>query len=281
MRAGKMVQSGDMDRNAISREAIRLGLQLAAVLAAYAIVGAAGLHQFTSNETEAMNTLIVMVGSIYAVILAFVIFVIWGQFTEVENCVMRECNSLGEMLRFSDFLPAEFARSIRKCVGAYVQQVIKHEWRALGGGRRDKRSEDLFSDLMTTVITGAQSPSNDPQVESPMHLRLIDMARLAGERRSERVSKCLTRIPPTMFWFVNMIAAALILLVFVYPFHHRGAGMVFLALVAILLLLANFVMRDMDNPLDGAWNVSPRPFQELRPRRARARHSTICGTVSH
>ena len=264
LRAGKVVQSGDMDRNAISREALRLALQLAAVLAAYAIIGAAGLHQFTSNETEAMNTLIVMVGSIYAVILAFAIFVIWGQFTEVENCVMRECNSLGDLLRFSEFVSADFGRSIRKGVGAYAQQVLKHEWKALGSGRRDKRAEELFSELMTTVITGAQSLSTELAVESPMHLRLIDMARTAGERRSERVTKSLTRIPPTMFWFVNMIAAALILLVFVYPFHHRGAGMVFLALVATLLLLANFVMRDMDNPLDGAWNVSPRPFAELR-----------------
>jgi hypothetical protein len=25
--------------------------------------------------------------------LAFTIFVIWGQFTEMDNCVIRECNS--------------------------------------------------------------------------------------------------------------------------------------------------------------------------------------------
>ena len=93
---------------------------------------------------------------------------------------------------------------------------------------------------------------------------MIDIARKTGERRGERVTKSLTRIPPTMFWFVNTIAAALVLLVFVYPFHHRGAGIVFLALVAVLLLLANFVMRDMDNPLNGAWNVSSKPFSELK-----------------
>jgi len=259
-----MVQSGGMDRSTVSREALRLGVQLVVVLLAYGLVGSIGLHEFTSHETEGMNTLIVMVGSIYAVILAFAIFVIWGQFTEVENCVMRECNSLSDLVRFSEFVSADFGRSIRKGVGAYAQQVLKHEWQALGNGRKDKRAEDLFSDLMTTVITGAQSASPDVLVEGPVHLRLIDIARKTGERRGERVTKSLTRIPPTMFWFVNTIAVALVLLVFVYPFHHRGAGIVFLALVAVLLLLANFVMRDMDNPLNGAWNVSSKPFSELK-----------------
>jgi hypothetical protein len=34
--------------------------------------------------------------------------------------------------------------------------------------------------------------------------------------------------------------------------------------VAVLLCLANFVMRDMDNPLEGAWNISARPFSQLK-----------------
>jgi len=255
-----MFKSDDMDLNTISREAARLGLQLIALLVAYGLAASTGLHQFTAPETEGMNTLIVMVGSVYAVILAFVIYVIWGQFTEVENCVMRECNSLGDLLRFSDFVPADFGRSIRKDVEVYAQQVFKHEWQALGDGRKDKRADELFAQLMETVITGAQSASPGDLAQG----QLMDIARKVGERRAERITKSLTRIPPTMFWFVNMIAAALILLVFAYPFHHTGAGMIFLGMVAVLLLLANFVMRDMDNPISGAWNVTPKPFSDLR-----------------
>ncbi len=66
-----------------------------------------------------------------------------------------------------------------------------------------------------------------------------------------------------MFWFVNTIAGVLLLLVFVYPFHHAAVGASCLALLAVVLLLANFVMNDMDNPLEGAWNVSSRPFADL------------------
>ena len=74
----------------------------------------------------------------------------------------------------------------------------------------------------------------------------------------------MTRMPPTLFGFVNIIAAVLLLLVFAYPFHQTVVGASCIALLAVILFLANFVMRDMDNPLDGAWNISPKPFSELK-----------------
>jgi hypothetical protein len=249
-----------MNRNTLSRETLRLLIQIFLLLLAYSLVRRTGLHQFTGHETEGLNTLIVVVGSIYAVILAFAIFVIWGQFTDVENCVMRECNTLADLVRFGAYVPAEFSRSIHRAVADYAQHVLKHEWRALSEARRDKRADEIFSELMTVVIAGAQSAS----LPEAVHWRLIDVARKAGERRGERVTKSLTRIPPTMFWFVNTIAGALLLLVFAYPFHQLGAGMACVALVGVVLFLANLVMRDMDNPLEGIWNVNPRPFAELR-----------------
>jgi hypothetical protein len=252
-----------MDRNAVTREMLRLGVLLFALLLVYSLLRTTGLYELTGRETEGLNTLILLVGSIYAVILAFAIFVIWGQFTEVENCVMRECNSLNELLRYSEYVTPELGREIPKAVESYAQQVVKHEWRALGEGRRDKRAEDLFSDLLTTVIAWDLVIPSDAR-EHPFHSRLIDIARTAGERRGERVTKSTTRIPPTLFGFVNIIAAVLLLLVFVYPFHQTVVGASCVALVAIILFLANFVMRDMDNPLDGAWNISPRLFSELK-----------------
>ncbi len=53
---------------------------------AYVVVHESGADRFIAGDTEGLNVLITLIGSIYAVVFAFVIFVIWGQFTEVENC---------------------------------------------------------------------------------------------------------------------------------------------------------------------------------------------------
>lgn len=252
-----------MNQTAVTRELLRLGLALFAILIVYTILRTTGLYELTGHETEGLNTLILLVGSIYAVILAFAIFVIWGQFTEVENCVMRECNSLNDLLRYSEYVTPDLGREIRKAVESYALRVLKGEWQALGNGHRDKRAEDLFSELVTTVIAwDLVIPPGSK--EHPFHNRLIDIVRKAGECRGERVTESMTRMPPTLFGFVNIIAAVLLLLVFVYPFHQTAVGASCIALLTVILFLANFVMRDMDNPLDGAWNISLKPFTELK-----------------
>jgi len=89
------------------------------------------------------------------------------------------------------------------------------------------------------------------------------MAQKASEHRDERVAKSLTRIPPTLAGLVNTIAGVL-LLIFVYPFHHWVTGVSCFTLVAVVLFLSDFVIRDTDNPLKGVWNVSSRSFSDIK-----------------
>jgi hypothetical protein len=233
--------------------------KLAAALVLYGILRQAGFYNFTARETEGLGVLIQLVGDIYAVLLAFMIFVIWGQFTDVENCVIRECDSLDDLLRFSAYLNADAAATIRRAITAYTRQVLNGEWMVLGDGHKDEHAEKLFLHVVNSVIEA--SPRNE--AEQAMRLRLIDMAQKTSQHRDERVAKSLTRIPPTLAWLVNLIAGVLLLLIFVYPFHHWVTGVSCFVIIAVVLFLANFVLMDTDNPLKGTWNVSPEPFAGL------------------
>jgi len=233
---------------------------LAGALGLYAILRSAGFYDFTAREAEGLSTLVQLVGSIYAVLLAFVIFVIWGQFTDVEDCVIRECNSLDDVLRFSRYLDADSYANIRRAIANYSSHVLRHEWGALGDGRSDPQAETIFLKFLASVVEA--TPRTDG--EQRMHARLIDMAQKASERRDERVARSLTRIPPTLSALVQTIASMLLLLVFVYPFRYWYTGAAGFVLVAALLFLANFVMVDTDNPLKGVWNVSSAPFGAIK-----------------
>jgi len=248
-----------MNWNVFGSRLLRFGIYLIAGAFLYGAWHRSGLHQISVGEAEGINTLILLIGSIYAVVFAFVIYVIWGQFTDVENFMMRECKSLNELLRFSDFLDAEAGRSIHRAVGDYVQRVVKSEWAALGDRRRDKASEQAFSELLDVVLHVARATPEQDVV----YQRLIDIAREAGEHRDERLTKSLTQIPGTLIHLVHTMAIALLLLVFSYPFHHWVAGMFCFFLLGIILLLANLVMMHMDNAFKGVYNVSPKAFSDL------------------
>ena len=210
------------------------------------------------REREGLGIVILLVGNIYAVMFAFVIFVIWSQFTEVENFVMRECNSLNELLRFAEHLDPESGRQVRRAVEDYVHHVAKSEWRALAERRRDRETEKAFRDVMAVVIQMKPSPG-----EEASHQRLIEIARRAGEHRDERITKSMTRIPATLERLVKMMALALLVLVFLYPFQQWFTGFPCFTLLAIVLLLANLVMTDTDNPFEGICNISAKPFLDL------------------
>jgi len=235
-----------------------IALLIAAALA-YWLLRATGLYEFTAREHEGLNTLILLIGNIYAVMFAFVIFVIWGQFTDVENFIMRESSSLRDLLRFARYLSPEADRAIRRTLSDYVHRALKSEWEALGQRRRDKQAEKAFSELIDSVVQLA--PATPAQ--EVMHARLVEIARRTSEHRDDRIAKSLTQIPPTLIRLVDTMAAALLLLVFVYPFRHWLAGLACFSLLALVIFLANLVMRDTDNPFYGIWNVSSKPFSDL------------------
>src|SRR5271165_807359 len=144
-----------MNWKAISNQLLARGALLAVATSCYWLLRGTPLSEITARDAEGLNTLILLLGSIYAVMYAFVIYVIWGQFTDVEKFVMRECYSLDELLRFSRYVNADDTRAIRRSVAEYSQGVLGSEWQALGKRERDPTAENCFVTLMTVVIRTA------------------------------------------------------------------------------------------------------------------------------
>jgi hypothetical protein len=248
-----------MNWTAVSRHSTRLAAGLVVALAASRVMRQANFDRFTAADVEGINSLISLIGSIYAVVFAFVIFVIWGQFTGVEEASLRECSRLNELLRFSQYLNPDANRAIRRALTEYTQRVANSEWKSLGERSKSQLTEKSFAALIGTVVR--TTPANP--AEEVTHQRLIDIVRKLAEQRDERIAKSLTRIPPTLLLLVRTMVVALLLLVFTYPFHSWTLGAICFSTVAIILFFSNLVMTDTDNPFDGVFNVSAQPFLDL------------------
>ncbi len=219
-----------------------------------------GLDEAMRQEVEGLNTLVLLIGSIYAVMLAFTVFVIWGQFNEVENLVIQEANGLGDLVQFGEFFEAGF-QDLRWALREYVQAVLSREWPSLADGKIDTHAEVAFKDLVNAVVTRI-IPREDA-TQRQVYRQLLSALERVSQSRDQRVAKSLTRIPQTLATLVNTMALTLVALVLVYPFRHPVGGFCLFVLLTFLLYLANHVMMDTDNPLKGTWNVSPQPFKAV------------------
>lgn len=248
-----------MNWTAVSRHLSRLAAGLAIALIAFFWFRETALARLTASDVEAINSLISLIGSIYAVVFAFVIFVIWGQFTGVEEAASRECSLLGELLRFSQYVNPDANRAIRRAVAEYTQRVANSEWHSLSERHKDQATDKSFAVLINSVVRMAPSGPGEETTRE----RLIDIARKLSGQGDERLARSLTRIPPTLLLLVRIMVAAILLLVFMYPFHSLAFGAACFSLVAIILFFSNLVMTDTDNPFDGVFNVSSQPFTDL------------------
>jgi hypothetical protein len=232
---------------------------LAGAAAIYAALWLLGFQKFFLNDAEGLAALLQIIGTLYSVVYAFATYVIWGQFTSVENEIRKESGALKDLLLFSSRLKEEARDPMVRAVKIYARAVVETEWSALASNEKTEKTERLFHEVISSVTN--IRPEDDG--ERMVYERLLDIANQASAHRDERLSLSAKRMPRTLFLFVTLTASMILFLLFFYPFRNAPLGMVAVAITTMLLFFAHFVLTDLDNPFEGTWNVGSEPFGEL------------------
>jgi hypothetical protein len=230
---------------------------LAAVL--YLVFRLAGFHKFTENDSEGIGTLVQLVGTLYSVVYAFAIYVIWGQFTSVESEIQKETGALKDLLVFSRPLKDAMREPITRAVKNYARSVDDTEWRALSQGGDTEKTDKLFE----AIIAALTEMKPGDETERICRRQLIEIVGRASSHRDERTSLSRKRMPKTLLVFVMITASTIALLLLLFPFRSLGLGLASIAIATMILFCAHFVLMDLDNPFEGTWNLGSDPFAEL------------------
>ena len=232
---------------------------LAVAAAVYAALWLLGFQKLFLNDAEGLATLLQIIGTLYSVVYAFATYVIWGQFTAVENEIRKESGALKDLLRFSSRMKESVREPMLRAVKNYARAVVETEWSALSGNQKPEKTDRLFYEVISSVT----NIKTEDDTERIVYERLLDIANQASARRDERLSLSAKRMPRTLFLFVTLTASTILFLLFFYPFHNVPLGVVSVAIISMLLFFAHFVLTDLDNPFEGTWNVASEPFSEL------------------
>src|SRR5580704_2223965 len=110
---------------------LRGAQMIAGAAALYLVLRVAGFHRFFENDAEGIGALLQIVGTLYSVVYAFAIYVIWGQFASVENQIQKESGALKDLLLFSQRLKEAVREPIVRAVKTYARGVAETEWKSL------------------------------------------------------------------------------------------------------------------------------------------------------
>ena len=142
---------------------LRTTLRLAAVVLVAAVGEHRGLavsrnvvdYESLRQSSDSLGTFVQTLGGIYAVLLAFVVIVVWGQFNEARSYVDREANALVDLHRTASGLPAHSRTIIQRGLRDYVDAVLNDEWEAMAS--RDQATIDRIGHALDRRVDG------DPQ----------------------------------------------------------------------------------------------------------------------
>ena len=216
------------------------------------VAPASWLH---ANNEVAGNYLQTL-GTIYAVLLAFVVFVVWQQHNETRCAVEKEANELSDLYRIIQALPA--TQRVQDCIQAYGRIVVDEEWEAMARGSWSEKAEQALEQIWQ-VLRELEPPSGrDATLYSEALAKFNDLS----DGRSHRLFCSLLRLPPSL-WLLLLTNGGLVIgSMWIFGLESFSAHALMTVALAGSIGFILFLVADLDNPFWGSWRVGPDAFKQ-------------------
>jgi hypothetical protein len=215
------------------------------------------------DEIHGIASYVELLGGIYSIVIAFLIYVVWEQFNRVQVGLSREASAMEDLCRVAGFMSNRNAvSSVRVAARQYLEAAAGDEYKHLAKGELSRLVEDKFAALCT-AIRGAEVVT---QKDGGIYGELLRGLARVSDARDDRLAMSTTRIPNTLWSLVvfascAVLAEILLLGIGSYPLAISTSAA---AAGTITFLLS--VVKDMDNPFAGVWNVSYGPLKAISAR---------------
>jgi hypothetical protein len=211
------------------------------------------------TQHEVGGFIIGVLGAIYAVLLAFVVVVVWNQFEDAKSTVEKEANQLHDLSRIAQGFSNPVRQRMLDGLRAYVQVVIDDEWRTMSEGKASPKAQAAMEDLWRIYR------DVDPQTnrENALYGESLDRLSDVSDSRRLRVFASGDDIPMViriLLWVGGFITIA-----FTYFFgvkSLRSQALMTMALSGEIAFIL-FLVVALDNPFHGDLRVPPEPMQTV------------------
>jgi hypothetical protein len=208
-----------------------------------------------------------MIGTLYAVLIAFAIFVVWTQFQDAGANLEHEANEIGDLSRMALTMSEPMRSDVRMALANYIHAVLEDEFPAMASDRTSPRTWQAVEQLWM-VYADAEPTTLKMQANYEESLRHLN--ELSDYRRNRLFT--MRGTVPKMLWCL-LVTGGIMLIAFTYFFGHESlltqAAMT--AALAGILAFSLFLIYAYDSPFSGAARISPLPFQ-LELQHVMARH---------
>lgn len=192
------------------------------------------------------------VGVIYAVVLGFIVVVVWEKYDATVANVETEVAAVADLYRTVGAYPEPQRSQIRGELSKYIDQMIQAEWPLMSQDvnvNPDVLLLERAGHQVETFVPKTSAQANAQQAATDQVVRLFDS-------RRERLIHSAPSVPGVL-WFALVVGAiSMLAFAFLFGSENRPAQLVMTAILAGLIAVLFIVIDEFDSPFSGSVSIS-------------------------
>lgn len=213
--------------------------------------------EFLRAHHDVAAALLAVVGTLYAVLLAFVIVDAMSNNQQARITAENEANALANIFRSAGAFPEPTKSRIREYCVAYGTAVINEEW--------DDMARGVVCEDAWNAVTGLwkATMSYEPVTENQKAMYNCMIEKFDDLGDSRRIRLVMSRSSVSWVLWTVLIVGAVSTIVFTYFFALESAisQTIMTGLLTMTLALNLYLLLDYNNPYAGELRVRPDAFK--------------------
>jgi hypothetical protein len=197
-------------------------------------------------------------GLFYGVMLAFVVFVTWGGYSDATKDLEMEANLADDLFHIAKTVPDPAKTTMQQGLIGYVNSVFD-ELHRMSEGEIDIHSTGVMGELLTQFYQINQTSFPNKQIYAEALSRLNNLA----EYRRLRIFTGSDTVP-FVVWLV-LLVGAVFTVCFNYLFGMKNIRAQYLITATLTITMSQilFLIYVLDHPFTGASRISTEPLRQV------------------
>ncbi|HEX4387469.1 MAG TPA: DUF4239 domain-containing protein [Steroidobacteraceae bacterium] len=209
----------------------------------------------TNNEVAGFK--FATIGVLYAVLLAFVVIIVWERFHDAERALVAESGAAATIYRLSGGLSKEVGAAMRIKLSAYLKSVLEEDWPAMAAGGASPATNNALNAIYAEFVHYRPGDLHDSDLQADLFRQLDQLT----QARRERLIMGEGTVPGAI-WFVLFLGAVLtVSFTFFFATENVVTQSLMTGVLAALIFSAILVIVAIDRPFTGAVEVSQEPIR--------------------
>ena len=214
--------------------------------------------QHLESHHEVAGFLIGIVGVVYAVLLAFVVVVVWERYNDAARDLTQEANQVGDLWQMAGGFGPELRAEVRGPLVAYGHAVVDTEFASMRQEQSSREADLAFGRLWEVYRTVA--PRSD--TEKAFFAESLATMNVLSDARRIRLHEARDHMPGVVWAALYGGAAITIAFTFLFQLKSYFLQLVMTSAIVALIALVLFLVIALNRPFGGVLPLTADPFRQ-------------------